>query len=117
MMGVVLWSDLDDQKAVFWCEDHGDLAYFDGFADAHQAPAFFAAGDMVEFEVTLDGNMRRASCAQVVQQKVCRGLQDHLRSTAQDHVAAEVYHASGGDVVPFRPKTIPMRTGRRLLNG
>ena len=27
MLGVVLWSDVSDRKAVIWCEDQGDLAY------------------------------------------------------------------------------------------
>ena len=30
MLGVVLWSDSSENNAVIWCEDHGDLAYFDG---------------------------------------------------------------------------------------
>ena len=30
MFGVVLWADPVDRKAVIWCEDHGDLAYFKG---------------------------------------------------------------------------------------
>lgn len=28
MLGVVLWADIDDRKAVIWCEDHGNLAYY-----------------------------------------------------------------------------------------
>ncbi|MEP4194974.1 MAG: hypothetical protein ABJL99_04980 [Aliishimia sp.] len=54
MFGVVIWSDPVSGSAVFWSEDHGDLAYFDSTA-AHSAGAvhqrpFFDAGDLVEFD-------------------------------------------------------------------
>ena len=33
MYGVVLWIDKNAQKAVIWCEDHGNLAYFNPQTD------------------------------------------------------------------------------------
>lgn len=82
MMGVVLWSDPEDQKAVFWCEDHGDLAYYDGKAGIVVGRDFLSPGDMVDFDITLERKVRRAHNAQVIEARVCNGLQDHLRQTA-----------------------------------
>ena len=47
MLGVVLWSDAGDNKAVIWCEDHGDLAYFNGGVDDPASLMDFDAGDLV----------------------------------------------------------------------
>lgn len=82
MMGVVLWSDPDDKKAVFWCEDHGDLAYYDGSMRDAAGEEFLSPGDMVDFDMTLERKVRRAHNAHVIQTRVCTGLQDHLRHSA-----------------------------------
>ncbi len=68
MYGVVLWSDESDQKAVFWCEDHGDLAFFAGSPSCQSTN--FDAGDLVEFEVTSTSKLRTATNPRVVQQKL-----------------------------------------------
>ena len=49
MIGIVLWSDTRDSKAVIWCEDHGELAYYR--RPAHGAHVFMDAGDLVQFDV------------------------------------------------------------------
>ena len=59
MIGVVLWSDPLAGKAVFWCEDQGDLAYFDGLNEDTDIKKAFAAGDMVSFDVRRDREFRR----------------------------------------------------------
>ena len=59
MYGVVLWSDARSNKAVFWCEDHGDLAYFQGDpATVNQTTSCFDAGDLVQFEVYHEAKLR-----------------------------------------------------------
>lgn len=82
MMGLVLWCDLDDQKAVFWCEDHGDLAYYDSSTEETVDFDRFGAGDMVMFDVILERKIRKARNACIVEQKVSNGLQDALRKSA-----------------------------------
>lgn len=82
MIGLVIWSDPKEKKAVFWCEDHGDLAYFDaGHAgtsgDAVDIP-HLRAGDMVSFDLSVSGSVRRAHNPSMVTPKVCDGIQDHL---------------------------------------
>jgi hypothetical protein len=82
MFGVVLWGDSAEKKAVFWCEDHGDLAYYDGSDDDTDTPLDLAAGDMVQFDVCLENKIRRARNATLVRQKLCNGLQEDLRKSA-----------------------------------
>lgn len=102
MMGVVLWSDPEDQKAVFWCEDHGDLAYYDASDVATFGQEFLNPGDMVDFAVSLISNVRRAHSARVIEAKVCNDLQDHLRFTAGQSNSAPTrpYAANVIDMVP-----------------
>ncbi|GAA6182102.1 MULTISPECIES: hypothetical protein [unclassified Shimia] len=68
MYGVVLWSDPKRRKAVIWCEDHQDLAYYDGIEevlvgrkpDESAEVAVFEAGDMLLFDVSDNGERRVA---------------------------------------------------------
>ena len=69
MIGLVLWSDSEEKKAVFWCEDHGDLAYYDGAEEQLCEEATLAAGDMVDFEVSVDQSIRRAHSARLLRSK------------------------------------------------
>lgn len=82
MIGVVLWSDPAAYKAVFWCEDQGDLAFYDGSAVSSNLNRFLGVGDMVEFSVKTSNNVRKAYDAYVIEQKVCQGLQEQLRKSA-----------------------------------
>lgn len=81
MMGVVLWSDQEDCKAVFWCEDHGDLAYYDGIEKDNEACSPLSAGDLVNFEIITQGKTRRAQNAELVEQSTFGGLSETLKST------------------------------------
>ncbi len=63
MFGVVLWCSSADQKAVVWCEDHGDLAFFDQSVDTRDSATSsnvnFDAGDLICFDLSEDGQMRQ----------------------------------------------------------
>jgi hypothetical protein len=81
MYGVVLWSDSSAQKAVIWCEDQGELAFYTpSDRSVHNAPSL-DAGDLVRFDVTVQKNMRRASNPQLLQQSHSPNLQTSLRSS------------------------------------
>lgn len=58
MLGVVLWSDSHEHKAVIWCEDHGDLAFYR--QDVDDVPIDLDAGDWVQFDLTMESQMRFA---------------------------------------------------------
>lgn len=67
MFGVILWSDPEVGKAVIWCEDHGDLAYYeDSERFANLDSLFFDPGDYVEFDLCVDNELRRASNAHTI---------------------------------------------------
>lgn len=67
MYGVILWSDPDAGQAVIWCEEQGDLVYYEAPGHpGHLRRSFFDTGDYVEFEVTEENSRRRARNAQTV---------------------------------------------------
>ena len=101
MIGVVLWSDPEEKKAVFWCEDQGDLAYFDG-PDQNKSPCEkFSAGDMVEFDLLLDRKFRKAINAALIEERACSDFQDNLRQSAEATRSATAA-ARSANVVPFK---------------
>ena len=50
MNGVVLWSNESQQKAVIWCEDQGDLAFYS--QEQCQALVDLHVGDLICFDLT-----------------------------------------------------------------
>lgn len=61
MVGVVLWCDKDENAAVIWCEDHGNLAYYRSSENQGQGMPYFDAGDLVAFECQDEPQIRRVS--------------------------------------------------------
>jgi hypothetical protein len=104
MFGVVLWSDAEDGKAVFWCEDQGDLAYFETSNGPIVDDMPFDAGDMVQFDVSVEQRLRRASNARLVQGKAYSGLPEQLRQNAHDDLEKTQGIAK---VIPLRPYLQP----------
>ena len=108
MIGVVLWSDPAENKAVFWCEDQGDLAYFTSAPDEDDHQGLFSAGDMVQFDVTIEENYRKACNPQLIQEKACTGLQSSLKHTA-DAKGRAAPKATASNVVQMRTRQVPSR--------
>lgn len=78
MFGVVLWSDTEDRKAVIWCEDHGDLAFYNKTEEVCAAEFALDAGDLVQFELTVDRHLRFAHNPRLVSEGVYPDLADSL---------------------------------------
>ncbi|MGV6848080.1 MAG: hypothetical protein ACWA5A_06845 [Marinibacterium sp.] len=78
MLGVVLWSDTNDNKAVIWCEDQGDLAFCGDTTDSQGC--ILDTGDLIQFEVTVDRNMRLAQNPRRLSGGAYHDLADTLRS-------------------------------------
>ena len=76
MFGVVLWSDEQEKKAVIWCEDHGDLAFYRN-TDGTTQPEL-DAGDWVQFDMTMDCRQRFAHNPRLVLEGVYPDLADAL---------------------------------------
>lgn len=60
MIGVVLWSDVREQKAVIWCEDHGNLAFFSKGSSGAMTGQRLDAGDVVQFDLEEERHLRVA---------------------------------------------------------
>lgn len=97
MFGVVLWSDVEDHKAVIWCEDHGDLAFYR--ASDSGGDVSLDAGDLVQFDMTMDRDLRLAHNPRLVSEGVCANLADAL-GRAGAETKAPVPRGSA-EIIPF----------------
>ena len=88
MLGVVLWSDVSDRKAVIWCEDQGDLAYVSASDSTLRSDDFFDAGDLVQFDVETTQHMRLASNPRLIVQKAGSDLPQVLLNGAAKQTCA-----------------------------
>lgn len=104
MYGVVLWSDKADQKAVIWCEDHGDLAFYSGCKESVFDGPSLDEGDFVEFELSESQSLRVAHTPQIVAQSEYHGLAKSLSPCATKVPAAIQTNAVETNVIPFAPK-------------
>jgi hypothetical protein len=101
MMGVFLWSDASDRKAVIWCEDQGDLAYVNDRNGTLQAGDFFNAGDLVQFDMETCQSMRFANNPRLVLQKASTRLADALRAETDQNATSGLSE----NVIPFSPRS------------
>ncbi|WP_147104401.1 hypothetical protein [Tateyamaria sp. syn59] len=110
MIGVILWSDPATEKAVIWCEDHGDLAFLSGAACADIPDAFFDVGDVVEFDVIATRNVRRVSRVTPVQQGIGKPVVDSLITMPPQPQQPKVDVSDSAEIIPFRlnPAARPM---------
>jgi hypothetical protein len=95
MYGVVLWTDARDSKAVIWCEDQGNLAFYSEPGPEMAAGVTLDAGDLIQFDLREEAACRRAHNLQRVEPGHAPGLPASLRSKST--------HAdgSGDNVIAF----------------
>ncbi len=115
MFGVVLWSDTEENKAVIWCEDHGDLAFYR--QNEGEGSLALDAGDLVRFDITMDQQFRYAHNPRLVSGSYHPQLADALVSSVDegrasaDDVAASEFSGQrmpqperlSAQIIPFRP--------------
>lgn len=97
MIGVVLWSDISDRKAVIWCEDQGDLAFLNSNDDFRMTGGFFDAGDVVQFDMEVRATMRRVHNPRLVAGRAGTALPDALRNTVVSRKAGR----PSAQIIPF----------------
>ncbi|WP_158968013.1 hypothetical protein [Chachezhania sediminis] len=98
MLGVVLWRDTSDEKALIWCEDHGDLAVCSRKGEATELSLH--VGDCVQFDLALDCNVRLAQNPRVVQPQMYPDIADRLKAMARGDAPAAP-KARKGNVISF----------------
>lgn len=87
MLGVVLWADASDRKAVIWCEDHGNLAYYTGGEQSVHDGMDLDPGDLIEFDLREDRDVRRARNLRRVDAGYAPGIVRDLRSCRETEPA------------------------------
>ena len=80
MYGVVLWTDARDSKAVIWCEDQGNLAYYSEPSRDATTGVALDAGDLLQLDMREEAACRRARNIQRVEPGHAPGLPSSLRS-------------------------------------
>ncbi len=102
MIGIVLWSDKSAGKAIIWCEDQGDLAYYCEANDRLRIPV--SKGDWVQFDLAEEGNLRLAGNARVLDGKTYPDLSEMLIEAGAIQKGAagvESRPAGASNVIPF----------------
>jgi len=104
MYGVVLWSDCDQDRAVIWCEDHGDLAYYRGDGHGVSLVKDISAGDLVVFELRDGGELRLADAPRLVGQKTYPTLSSDLKNAVggMERESKPFVGSSAATVIPFQ---------------
>lgn len=118
MYGVVLWSDTEEKKAVIWCEDHGDLAFYNaneepqqGLPEGPDGSVFdgFAmdAGDLVYFEIREKRHLRYVQNPRLISEDeyptLAQGLNHAAPPTGAPQAAQRgaVRPTGSAEVIPF----------------
>lgn len=115
MFGVVLWSDPEENKAVIWCEDHGDLAFYRQNEGDIAVP--LDAGDWVQFDLSTDRHLRFAHNPRLISEGISPDIAGVLRAAAPAPppagAAAQAPRGSA-EIIPFAmPDTRRKSAGER----
>lgn len=106
MYGVVIWTDTAGDRAIIWCEDHGELAHFRAERRSFGSHAF-DAGDLLRFELGGTRSLRRALNPELV----CAAHSPDLAERLSEAEGAD----QGG---PAAPSPLRRRaTGQRRRSG
>lgn len=115
MLGVVLWSDSRENKAVIWCEDHGDLAYFDGTGGVIYEGLPLDAGDLVSFEMEYARDLRLARNMRRIERGSYEGIGERLATASGPAKPARKPTSSPAhptaEIVQFAPRRDGERVG------
>lgn len=98
MYGVVLWTDASEKKAVIWCEDHGNLAYYRASESSLHTGAGVGKGDLISFDMEEDCDIRTAQNLRRVNASYAPSLAMKLSATPLARVNKAV-----DNVIPFTP--------------
>lgn len=108
MYGVVLWSDTAAQKAVIWCEDQGDLAFYTPEENSAMNAPSLDAGDLIQFDLSIHADMRRVQNPQLLTQSHAPDLADTLKASTREPAHAPQQSRKIIDLTEYlRPLTSP----------
>ncbi len=81
MYGVVIWANADQHKAIIWCEDQGDLAYYTKDCASALDGMSLDPGDLIHFDMRLERSLRMVDNPQRVESASHVGLASSLTET------------------------------------
>lgn len=107
-------------RAVIWCEDHGDLAFFNGDGVSALDGADMDPGDLVHFEVREDRHMRLACNPRLVASDEYPTLARDLKKAGVEPAGLPPRQGGDGDakIIAFEPKPAndtPVRKAARRV--
>lgn len=103
MYGAVLWCDTKSERALIWCEDHADLAFFDSECRSSSA---LEPGDLVRFELVETDTLRVAIDLEIVAADEYPTLATELQQACDPSAAVQSFIADCApcnNVVAFVP--------------
>jgi hypothetical protein len=108
MLGVILWSNDDHSRAVIWCEDNRDLAFYEA-DECDPARHAFRTGDLVRFDLACSEATRIVEHPELVSESEFPELASALKAASMELrretgslPSAKTLDAPG--VIPFQPK-------------
>ena len=103
MFGVVLWSDEAENKAVIWCEDHGNLAFYTQTEAAGVADLSIDAGDLIQFDLREHQQMRFARNLKLVSEDQFPTIADTLTGVRNrlNGGSGRFDRRAGGNIIPM----------------
>lgn len=101
MLGVVIWTNIAEQKAIIWCEDQGDLAYLKNWPSVTQDETPFDRGDLIQFDLAEHRNMRLAQNPKRIAQHYCSDLRDVLETAQQVQTDITKPSRKGAEIIDF----------------
>lgn len=111
MIGVILWQDTAVGKAVVWCEDQGDLAFFNARETTRAMDDLLEVGDVVRFESRIEDNLRIATNVTKLLENWGSLLQDSLSRLPDEPDG--VSEGSSAQIVPLRAYSLRQAPARR----
>ncbi len=99
MIGIVLWCDSSKNRAVIWCEDHGDLAFYRPLSSDDTC---LHKGDCVTFTLEQSGDLRRATDLVVLEQESHSALAACLAETGLTDAKADQFGVRFGRFAPLK---------------
>lgn len=88
MLGLVIWQCQNSGRAIVWCSDHRELAYFDGKPKPGRVVEALDIGDLVEVEIKSQGSTRRCISLKLLQAAFLPNVVDDLKARAPKAFAA-----------------------------
>ena len=83
MYGVVLWTDKRVNSAVIWCEDHGNLAFYQAAETSMHDDFVLDAGDLIQFDLREEPECRHARNLRRVDEGFAPGLANQLLNAGE----------------------------------